>query len=169
MTSLTILVTTCHTSIVTMPRKRAVMTDNERAELPSSLFILSGTNCFRRAAVWLVRWIVFEWIIILTIIGKQKGRRDFAAGTTRFLSWERKNKQTIFLKRIWHIFFGQNKNNTFGAFYISYNRFFLQDCFGHNWEIFYGIPLVLIQSLIYGILLVIIGILLVIMTEFFWS
>ena len=72
MTSLTILVTTCHTSIVTMPRKRAVMTDNERAELPSSLFILSGTNCFRRAAVWLVRWIVFEWIIILTIIGKQK-------------------------------------------------------------------------------------------------
>jgi len=51
-----------------MPRKRAVMTDNERAELPSSLFILSGTNCFRRAAVWLVRWIVFEWIIILTII-----------------------------------------------------------------------------------------------------
>ena len=46
------------------------MTDAERAELPSSLFILSGTNPFRRAAVWLVRWIVFEWIIILTIIGK---------------------------------------------------------------------------------------------------
>ena len=53
-----------------MPRKRAVMTDAERAELPSSLFLLSGTNPFRRAAVWLVRWIVFEWIIILTIIGK---------------------------------------------------------------------------------------------------
>ena len=53
-----------------MPRKRAVMTDQERAELPSSLFLLSGTNPFRRAAVWLARWIVFEWIIIFTIIGK---------------------------------------------------------------------------------------------------
>ena len=55
-----------------MPRKRAVMTDAERAELPSSLFILSGTNFVRRAAVWLSRWILFEWIIILTIIGKPK-------------------------------------------------------------------------------------------------
>ena len=54
-----------------------------------------------------------------------KGRRDFAAEPTWFLHWERKNKQTNFLKRIWHIFFGQNKNNTFGAFYISYNGFFL--------------------------------------------
>ena len=54
-----------------MPRKRAVMTDAERAELPSSLFLLSGANPFRRAAVWLSRWIVFEWIIILTIIGKK--------------------------------------------------------------------------------------------------
>lgn len=47
------------------------MTDAERAELPSSLFLLSGANPFRRAAVWLSRWIVFEWIIILTIIGKK--------------------------------------------------------------------------------------------------
>jgi hypothetical protein len=55
---------------VKMPRKRAAMTLNERQELPSSLFLLSGTNPFRKAAVWLVRWIVFEWIIIITIIGK---------------------------------------------------------------------------------------------------
>ena len=46
------------------------MTDAEKKELPTSLFILSGTNCFRRAAVWFVRWVVFEWVIILTIIGK---------------------------------------------------------------------------------------------------
>ncbi len=44
----------------------------ERQELPSSLFILSGTNPLRRAAIWIVRWIVFEWIIILTIIGNTK-------------------------------------------------------------------------------------------------
>ena len=35
-----------------------------------SLYILSGQNLFRRAAIWIARWIVFEWIIILTIIGK---------------------------------------------------------------------------------------------------
>ena len=46
------------------------MTDAERAELPSSLFLLSGTNPFRRAAVWVARWFLFEWIIIFTIIGK---------------------------------------------------------------------------------------------------
>ena len=64
-----------------MPRKRAVMTDAERAELPSSLFILSGTNFVRRAAVWLSRWILFEWIIILTIIGKPK--YSFSSGVNR--------------------------------------------------------------------------------------
>ena len=51
-------------------RKGQRMTDAEKKELPTSLFILSGTNCFRRAAVWFVRWFVFEWVIILTIIGK---------------------------------------------------------------------------------------------------
>ena len=51
-------------------RKGQRMTEAEKKELPSSLFILSGTNCFRRAAVWFVRWFVFEWVIILTIIGK---------------------------------------------------------------------------------------------------
>ena len=51
-------------------RKGQRMTDAEKKELPTSLFILSGTNCFRRAAVWFVRWVVFEWVIILTIIGK---------------------------------------------------------------------------------------------------
>ena len=50
------------------------MTDAEKKELPTSLFILSGTNCFRRAAVWFVRWVVFEWVIILTIIGKLEER-----------------------------------------------------------------------------------------------
>ena len=50
------------------------MTDAEKKELPTSLFILSGTNCFRRAAVWFVRWVVFEWVIILTIIGKLEKR-----------------------------------------------------------------------------------------------
>ena len=52
-------------------RKGQRMTDAEKKELPTSLFILSGTNCFRRAAVWFVRWVVFEWVIILTIIGKK--------------------------------------------------------------------------------------------------
>ena len=51
------------------------MTDAEKKELPTSLFILSGTNCFRRAAVWFVRWVVFEWVIILTIIGKLERER----------------------------------------------------------------------------------------------
>ena len=51
-------------------KKGQGMTDKERQELPTSLFILSGTNIFRRAAVWFVRWVVFEWTIILTIIGK---------------------------------------------------------------------------------------------------
>lgn len=54
-------------------RKGQRMTDAEKKELPTSLFILSGTNCFRRAAVWFVRWVVFEWVIILTIIGKLEG------------------------------------------------------------------------------------------------
>ena len=40
------------------------------AELPSSLFILSGTNPFRKVAMRFVRWFVFEWVIIITIIGK---------------------------------------------------------------------------------------------------
>ena len=54
-----------------MGRRRTAMPGKERmAELPSSLFILSGTNPFRRVAMRFVRWIVFEWIIILTIIGK---------------------------------------------------------------------------------------------------
>jgi hypothetical protein len=52
-----------------MARKQQ-LTEAERQELPSSLFLLSGTNLFRRAAIWIVRWIVFEWVIILTIIGK---------------------------------------------------------------------------------------------------
>ena len=54
-----------------MGRRKTAMPGKERmAELPSSLFILSGTNPFRRVAMRFVRWIVFEWIIILTIIGK---------------------------------------------------------------------------------------------------
>ena len=53
-----------------MGRRRTAMPGKERmAELPSSLFILSGTNPFRRVAMRFVRWFVFEWIIILTIIG----------------------------------------------------------------------------------------------------
>ena len=53
-----------------MPKNRKIMTDAERAELPSSLFLLSGSNFLRRGMVWFSRWILFEWIIILTIIGK---------------------------------------------------------------------------------------------------
>ena len=55
-----------------MPRRRGgpVMTDQERQDLPSALFLLSGTNPFRRAAVWLVRFFLFEWVIIITIIGE---------------------------------------------------------------------------------------------------
>ena len=57
---------------IPMGRRRTAMPGKERmAELPSSLFILSGTNPFRRVAMRFVRWIVFEWIIILTIIGKE--------------------------------------------------------------------------------------------------
>ena len=58
-------------------RKGQRMTEAEKKELPSSLFILSGTNCFRRAAVWFVRWFVFEWVIILTIIGKKMKMTKF--------------------------------------------------------------------------------------------
>eukprot|EP00095_Tigriopus_kingsejongensis_P003088 maker-scaffold210_size256293-snap-gene-1.24 protein:Tk03088 transcript:maker-scaffold210_size256293-snap-gene-1.24-mRNA-1 annotation:"GI14769" len=49
-------------------RQQPMPGKHKAAELPSSLFILTGTNPFRRAAMWLVRWIAFEWLIILTII-----------------------------------------------------------------------------------------------------
>ncbi|XP_059097525.1 voltage-dependent calcium channel type A subunit alpha-1-like [Tigriopus californicus] len=49
-------------------RQKPMPGKHKAAELPSSMFILSGTNPFRRAAMWLVRWIAFEWLIILTII-----------------------------------------------------------------------------------------------------
>jgi hypothetical protein len=58
-----------------MARQRQ-LTEAERQELPSSLFLLSGTNPFRRAAIWISRWIVFEWIIILTIIGKSSNNNN---------------------------------------------------------------------------------------------
>ena len=45
------------------------LSEAERKSLPSSLYILSGKNPFRIGAIWFVRWIVFEWVIILTIIG----------------------------------------------------------------------------------------------------
>ena len=54
-----------------MVRRNRAMPGVERsAELPSALFILSGTNPLRRAAMWIVRWTLFEWLIILTIIGR---------------------------------------------------------------------------------------------------
>ena len=58
-----------------MARQRQ-LTEAERQELPSSLFLWSGTNPFRRAAIWISRWIVFEWIIILTIIGKNTNNNN---------------------------------------------------------------------------------------------
>ena len=53
-----------------MVQKKKQLSEAERNNLPSSLYILSGQNPFRRAAIWIARWIVFEWVIILTIIGK---------------------------------------------------------------------------------------------------
>ena len=51
-----------------MVKRQPMLTKERSAELPSSLFIFSGTNPLRRMAMWFVRWIAFEWLIILTII-----------------------------------------------------------------------------------------------------
>ncbi|CAB4057700.1 CACNA1B [Lepeophtheirus salmonis] len=66
-----------------------------------SCFFLSGKNPIRRAVIWFVRWIVFEWIIIFTIIAN-----CIVMALDQHLPHKDKSKLSVQLEELEPVFMG---------------------------------------------------------------